>query len=122
MLPNDRPLSDEDIRKFGSKYIPHFRGVFMRDTLPNKARKIECAVINLDSVHSIGTHWVAYKKQNNIVHYFDSFGSLPPPKEVQQYFNGCEIYYNYNKYQSFDSFNCGNLCIDFLLHHKIKAS
>ncbi len=93
----------------------------MRDTLPRRAHKNECGVVNLDSVQSAGTHWVAYKKTGDIVHYFDSFGNLQPPLDIQRYFKKCNIYYNYNRYQSYNSVNCGHLCLKFLLNfNKIK--
>lgn len=87
----------------------------MRDTLPKRALNIESGVVNLDSVKSDGTHWVAYKKKRNIVNYFDSFGNLQPPLELQRYFKKCKIYYNYSRYQTFNSVNCGHLCLQFLL-------
>lgn len=97
-----------------ARNIPYFRGVFMRDTLPLKPRKIECAVLNLDSSHNPGTHWVAYVKQNNYCEYFDSFGNLQPPLELIKYLNVASVNYNYTQYQKFNSVNCGHLCLHFL--------
>lgn len=110
-LPN-RPLTDWDIMKH-TQNIPHFRGVFMRDKLPKKPLKKECGVINLDSYYNSGTHWVAYVKYNDYVEYFDSFGDLKPPKNFITYI-GDNINYNYRSVQTFDSFKCGHLCIEFL--------
>lgn len=88
----------------------------MRNNLPKKYSKNECAIINLDDSSGPGTHWVAYFKNNNNVYYFDSFGNLPPPKEfVTRLGSGVNIYYNYKKYQNFETVNCGQLCINFLL-------
>ena len=98
-----------------AKDIAHFRGVYMRDTLPKKPKARESAIVNLDSNDGLGTHWVAYKKIGNRVKYFDSFGNLRPPLELLKYFgNNVEITYNQNRYQSFDTENCGQLCIEFL--------
>lgn len=95
--------------------IPHFRGVFMRDSLPKKPNKIECWILNHDSVQSTGTHWTALAKVNNIAWYFDSFGNLLPPLEVKKYLgNRIAIMINYNKYQKADSLICGQLCLNFL--------
>lgn len=99
--------------------IPHFRGVYMRDTLPKKiSPAYERGIINLDNCNGTGTHWTAYKKTRNRVVYFDSFGNLRPPLEVIHYFksNGhdVKVIFNYNVYQNFNTYNCGHLCLEFL--------
>lgn len=87
----------------------------MRDTLPKNPRRIENGVVNLDCVKGIGTHWTAYKKTNNIVYYFDSYGNLKPPRELIKYFRGSAIRYNQKDFQKQNDFNCGHLCLKFLL-------
>lgn len=100
--------------------IPYFRGVYMRDTLPKTGPLYsESAIINLDSIHGSGTHWVAYKKRGGLVTYFDSFGDLPPPIELTVYLrkgskNSTKIYYNYDRQQNFNTVWCGHLCLKFL--------
>lgn len=86
----------------------------MRDTLPSKPHYNESGIVNLDSQRGIGTHWVAYKKRGCKVKYFDSFGNLKPPVELIRYFRGSDIQYNHDSHQSYNSFNCGHLCLDFL--------
>ena len=125
MLPRSRSLTDRDLRKF-TKWLPHFRDVFMRDELPSYASPYECAIVNLDSGHGLGTHWVAYSKKANSIYYYDSFGNLPPPKELIEYFIGrggggatnndenINIFYNYKRNQSYNEFNCRHLCLKFL--------
>lgn len=105
-----------EIEKYARKMkIHHFRGVFMRDTLPKRGpHKNESAIVNLDLNEGSGTHWVAYKKRANSVIYFDSFGDLKPPIELIKYFNCKVILYNYDKYQSYNTSNCGALCLKFL--------
>lgn len=95
----------------------------MRNSLPNKPRRIECGVINLDDDIGPGTHWVAYNKEQNDVIYFDSYGDLKPPIELRSYLGSdCRIFYNYKRYQSFGTFICGHLCLEFLLEQcKIKC-
>lgn len=86
----------------------------MKDKLPQKPKKHESGIVNLDKQSGQGTHWVAYKKNNKKAMYFDSFGNLQPPKEIKKYLNGCEIKYNYDKYQNYNTVICGQLCLKFL--------
>lgn len=118
MLPVDRPLTNHDILNYVKiSKIPHFRGVFMRDTLPKKPRKIECLILNHDSVRSTGTHWTALAKISDSAWYFDSFGNLLPPLEIKTYLGkNVKIFLNYNQYQNFDTVICGQLCLKFLHH------
>lgn len=113
------PLSNYEILALAKKLkIPHFYGVFMRDTLPKKtkAKSRECWIVNHGSSHTDGTHWTALAKNYNIAFYFDSFGKLPPPIEVVEYLhkNGVQLYYNAKKYQNYGSVICGHLCLKFL--------
>lgn len=116
IVPVDRALSNIDILKYVKQFkIPNFRGVFMRDTLPKKPRKIECLILNHDNAQSTGTHWTAVAKINDVAWYFDSFGRLLPPLELKTYLgNTVHILYNYNRYQKFQSYICGHLCLEFL--------
>lgn len=85
----------------------------MLDNLPKRTRKRECGIVNLDASTGVGTHWVAYFKNNQQKEYFDSFGNLPPPLELVKYL-GQNIEYNYNQYQNYNTFICGHLCLYFL--------
>jgi hypothetical protein len=115
-LPKNRPLNEIDIHEWIKKLnIHHFRGVFMRNSLPSNPLQRECGIINLDTIEGPGTHWVAYYRNKKTVNYFDSFGNLPPPIELVKYLGSdCKIYYNYKKYQNYGSINCGQLCLHFL--------
>lgn len=111
-----RALTNLDILKH-SNNIPYFRGVYMRDGLPKRPKKLECAIINLDSSENQGTHWVAYVKNYNYCEYFNSYGDLQPPLELITYLKGYDIFYNYNTYQKFDTVNCGHLCLKYLQNY-----
>ncbi len=89
----------------------------MRDTLPHTPWKTERGIINLDTKDSGGTHWIAYYKRNRVVKYFDSFGDLRPPIEVINYFKDCTVVYNKSALQTFNTNNCGHLCLAFLLEN-----
>lgn len=121
-----RPLTNIDIEKYAEQFkIPNFRGVFMKDKLPKKiSKQLESAVINLDNTDGVGTHWVSYKKNRDKIFYYDSYGNLKPPKEVQKYFlsnGGVRVFYNHKQYQTLSkmSYNCGHLCLKFLLNYDI---
>lgn len=115
-----RALYNYELERYAIKLnIPHFRGVFMRDTLPRRPNKNESAIVNLDISDNPGTHWVAYIKNGNEVQYFDSFGDLKPPKEVVSYFGShVKITYNSEPYQIYNQWNCGHLCLRFLFNKK----
>lgn len=106
-------LTNIDILEHSSD-IPHFRGVYMRDSLPKCPKRLECAIVNLDSSENQGTHWVAYVKDNNYCEYFNSFGDLKPPLELINYLKNYNISYNYNTYQQVNTVNCGHLCLKYL--------
>lgn len=114
-----KPLTNIDLLRYVKKFkIPHFRGVFMKNTLPKKIYKIECGIVNLEEDFKTGSHWTAYIKYNDDISYFDSYGNLPPPPQLINYFGSDKsIKYNYNRYQKFNSVNCGHLCLDFLYRH-----
>lgn len=105
------------VKKLG---IPNFRGVFMKDKLPKYPYYNECGIINLDDSINDGTHWCAYIKSGKNVLYYDSFGDMPPPKNIIYYFKNCSIYYNYNKQQNFNTSDCGKLCLEFLNMYKLN--
>jgi hypothetical protein len=117
-----RALTNIDLKKFAKLLeIHNFRGVFMKDSLPKSGAKVnETGLINLDDQKGNGTHWTAYKKINNQVIYFNSFGNLPPPTELVKYLNKnnkCEIIYNHQTLQKFDTVICGHLCLKFLYNY-----
>lgn len=117
-LPN-KPLTNHELLACAKLLrLPHFRGVFMRDVLPEQIAVNESGIVNLDSYKNNGTHWVCYYKEGHTVDYFDSFGNLRPPIELQRYFNSSVyqviIKYNYFPSQQETSVNCGHLCLDFL--------
>ncbi|ORP61686.1 hypothetical protein, partial [Vibrio cholerae] len=93
---------------------PHFRGVHLKSELKNLKPKVkECGIVNLDSGSQGGTHWTAYRKNKNVVIYFDPFG-IQPPKEVIEYFIPSKIYYTTEQIQDLNSTICGILCLSFL--------
>lgn len=74
----------------------------MRYTLPDKPRDIEFGVISLDSMLSNRTHWVCYYKSGKKVIYFDSYSDARPPKELVEYLQVKELWYNTDNIQIYD--------------------
>lgn len=88
----------------------------MRDELTRmRVRRNECGIVNLDGSQGPGTHWVAYFKYGNQSLYYDSFGDLKLPIEVEKYLSSSSIKYNYEAQQTYKSVNCGHLCLKFLI-------
>ncbi len=88
------PLSNFDLLDAVKKLkIKNFRGVFMRDQLPERPNNVETGIINLDKKSGPGTHWVAYAIDPRGIIYFDSYG-LSPPEEFLNYVNGGKIWYS----------------------------
>ena len=80
-LPN-KPLSNLEIIDAAKKlWLDGFRGVFLWDTLPKKAKLNECGILYWDSSSGDGTHWVMWFKKGKDKFYFDNYG-VQPPSEV----------------------------------------
>ena len=85
-LDADRVLTNVEILQFiDSLKVPKFRGIFMRDELPEDVNTVECGIVNLSPHDQLGTHWVCYAKIHNNRIYFDSFGRKVP-LEIRKYF------------------------------------
>ena len=98
--------------------IPNFKGVFMRDELPEQPDEKECGIVNFNKSSEPGSHWVAYYKDGNERIYFDSFGCVAPI-EIQKYLKTTKefvdgepvIQRNTDIVQKFNTEVCGQLCI-----------
>ena len=89
--------------------ILNFKGVFSRDELPNKPKRIECGILNIDDSNGRGSHWCSFSKRGKDQLYFDSYG-LPPPTELLKYLKG-PVYYNSERIQPDNEVFCGHLCL-----------
>jgi hypothetical protein len=109
VLPNS-PLSNFQLLDAEKKMkIKNFRGVFVRDELPKKPRKVECGILNLCDSQGSGTHWTAWIKNGKEKLYFDSYG-LAPPVELVEYLKD-PVYYNSERIQPDGVVICGHLCL-----------
>ena len=104
------------VKKLG---IKHFRGIYSKDVLPDRIKRNEVGIINLDSQIGPGTYWVAYRNNKNGSEYFDSFG-LIMPNEVMKYLmiSGKQIFYSGDEIQERDSVLCGYWCLYYLLERQ----
>ena len=82
----DRPLTNIECLHIYARglEIPHFRCVFMRDTLPQYPFNIEHGIVNLNTSDQSGSHWVCYYRNGSDIFYFDSYGQITTV-EIQRY-------------------------------------
>lgn len=118
-IASNRGLTNLEIYEYVKKLnIPNFRGVFMRDTLPNHPKQVECAIVNLNTSKELGSHWVCYVKKGKSRIYFDSFGQVIP-LEIEKYLKTSTelqkhipvIARNTDIVQSVNTHVCGHLCL-----------
>jgi len=115
VLPN-KPLSNFEIEDVVKKIgLKNFRGVFLRDTLPKKPKRNECAIMNLDNTSGDGTHWAAWFKRGDKKWYFDSC-ELPPPTD--DYLG--DVFYPTEQIQPRQEVICGHHCL-FVLKEMQKG-
>lgn len=113
-------MSHEEITYYAHVLqIPYFRGVFSIDRLPKKPNQNESAVVNLDLHSGPGTHYVAYKKRGRSIEYYDSYGDMPPPRELSRYFGpDTAVHYNVIRKQAYGTSECGRLVLRFLYEQR----
>ena len=116
----DRPLTNFDILKYADQLgIPHFRGVFMKDTLPSAPHVNEAGIVNFNTLSEPGSHWVAYYKKGDKRIYFDSYGQVTL-YEIQKYLKKANemdkqvIQRNTDIVQIPGTNTCGHLCLYIL--------
>ena len=101
--------------KYGQKNIPHFKGVFPLDKIPNHLIPPANFIINTDTHNLPGTHWIAISYQRRgIVHVFDPLGLYYPyllANSLQKY---GRTRFNKIMYQDPRTATCGQHCLDWL--------
>ena len=114
------PLTNFELSEY-CKNEPRFSGVYSRNNLPKTIKK-GVYVINLDEYKNKGTHWISLFVKPKYTVYFDSFGIVHSPKEINKFIRSKElgsavnndIKSNIFRIQSYDSIMCGYLCIEFI--------
>ena len=119
ILLNDRGLTNIDLYRYVRELnVDNFRGVFMRDGLPNVSHHKECGIVNFNTSHEPGSHWVCYFRDDRRRIYFDSFGQRTL-YEVQKYLKNKKEYEmgksviqrNTDIVQHTNTHVCGHLCL-----------
>ena len=105
------PLTNIEINEY-YKNETRFNGVYYRNNLPDKIKK-GAYVINLDEYANIGTHSIALFVKPKYIVYFDSFGIVHIPKEINKFIRN-DIKSNIFRLQVYDSIMCGYYCIEFI--------
>ena len=105
------PLTNIEINKY-YKNETRFNGVYSRNNLPDKIKK-GAYVIKLDEYANIGTHSIALFVKPKYIVYFDSFGIVHIPKEINTFIRN-DIKSNIFRLQAYDSIMCGYYCIEFI--------
>ena len=80
-----KPLTNIELSTYARELrIPHFRGVFMRYTLPHSTLYGYCGIVNLDTSNQADSHRVCCYRNKNDRIYFDSYGQITHV-EIQRY-------------------------------------
>ena len=109
ILPNE-PLSNIQLIETAKQLqIKNFRGVFVRDQLPEKSLTNECGILNTGDSSTGDFHWLCWYKNGSTKYCFDSYG-LPPPTELIKYLKR-PVCYNSERLQYGDTVFCGHLCL-----------
>ena len=107
----DKPLTNIELSTYAQELeIPHFRGVFMQDMLPQYPLNVECGIVNFNTSRQPGSHWVCYYQNKNERIYFDSYGQITPV-EIQQYLKADSEFDRGKEVIQRNTSMCGHLCL-----------
>ena len=115
----DKPMTNIELTTYARELeIPHFRGVFVRDTLPLYPFNIESGIVSFNTSNQAGSCWVCYYRNKTDRIYFDSYGQITHV-EIQRYLKtGSEfdrgkevIQRNTDIMQTANTLVCGHLCL-----------
>ena len=114
-------MNTKDVRDHLRLLLPEdvFLNVYAVNELPKK--KIQqsewCLVCNCCPSQRVGEHWIAIYYHKGKLDFFDSFGLSPESYAVDLLrfiaIQTCDVAYNAQKLQSYNSDACGHYCIIF---------
>ena len=99
----------DEILKNNKYYI----GTYSKDNVPI-LKNNQSTIINLQDSDKNGSHWVSFKKIDNRIFYFDSYGVAYIPDIIKNQYPKHEFICNIYRIQSIDSNQCGRYCILFI--------
>jgi hypothetical protein len=116
-------LTNVYIERLLKLFDNNFIGVFSADqlydvTLTNN----QSVIINLSTSYEKGSHFIAFKLDENKLIYFDSLCSYILPLEIRDFIlsqHHDEFIYNTIPIQDIESSYCGYYCIGFILYMNI---
>ena len=73
-------------------------------------------IINLQNSNQPGSHWIALKRDNNVIYLFDSFGIGYLSIGIFKVFKNFKIIKNIYRIQDILSNFCGMFCVLFILY------
>ena len=74
----------------------------------------QSTIINLQDSNQVGSHWTCYRKRNDKIFYFDSYGVAYIPDVIKNQYPNHKFISNIYRIQSMDSNQCGRFCILFV--------
>ena len=102
-------LKIDEILKHDKNYI----GTYSKDNVP-VLKNNQSTIVNLDHSLGKGAHWISYKKINDKIFYFDSYGVAYVPDIIKKQYSNHKFICNIYKIQSINSIQCGRFCILFV--------
>ena len=102
-------LKIDEILKNNDNYI----GTFSKDNVPI-LKNDQSTIINLQDSDKKGSHWISYKKIDNKIFYFDSYGVAFIPDIIKNQYPKHKFICNIYRVQSIDFNQCGRFCILFV--------
>ena len=102
-------LKIDDILKNNVNYI----GTYSKDNVPI-LKNNQSTIINLQDSNQFGSQWTCYRKRNDKIFYFDSYGVAYIPDIIKDQYPKHKFICNIYRIQSKLSNQCGRFCILFV--------
>ena len=88
-------------------------GTYSKDNVP-VLKNNQSTIMNLQDSNQDGSHWTCYRKRNDKIFYFESYGVAYIPDIIKNQYPNHKFICNIYRIQSMDSNQCGRYCILFV--------